>query len=128
MKITAKEHYQQLRVLTCEELWTREVPAFNKSSGKDRIQRVAVVRAVGVVFSEWGTPVERDTARKWLQGLLRDPEEKVRRYAMTALPKLGANASEENDLLDLLDKTSSEREVRHLSRALEKIGGTSTLE
>lgn len=128
MNITAKEHYQRLRVLTCHELWTREVPAFNKCSGKDRIQRVAVVRAVGVVFSESGTPTERDTARKWLQALLRDPEEKVRRYAMTALPKLGANASEEIDLLDLLDKTSSEREVRHLSRALEKIGGASTLE
>lgn len=128
MKPTAKEHYQQLRVLTCTELWTREVPAFDQSSGKDRIQRVAVVRAVGVVFSESGTPQERETARSWLQGLLRDPEEKVRRYAMTALPKLGADASEERELLDLLDKTSSDREVRHLSRALEKIGGTSTLE
>jgi len=128
MKITAKEHYQRLRLLTCKELWSGEVPAFDKSSGKDRIQRVAVVRAVGVVFSECGTPVERATARKWLQGLLRDPEEKVRRYAMTALPKLGADASEEMELLDLLDKTSSEREVRHLSRTLEKIGGTSTLE
>ena len=128
MKITAKEHYQKLRLLTCEELWNDEVPKFNQLAGSARVSNVAVVRAVGVIFSESGTPNQRDAARKWLKELLNDPEEKVRRYAMTALPKIGGDTTGENQLLDLLEKTSSAREKQHLGRTLEKIGGAATLE
>jgi 23S rRNA G2445 N2-methylase RlmL len=126
-KNPTKEHYQRLRRLTCEELWDREVDAFDRAGEKDRVSLVAVVRAVGVVFSESGSPSQQDTARNWLRKLLNDPQEKVRRYAMTALPKIGASAEEEKDLLGLLKASVSDREKKHLGQALEKIGGAATV-
>jgi 23S rRNA G2445 N2-methylase RlmL len=126
-KRSPKEHYQLLRQLPCAQLWTDEVPAFDRANARERVANVAVIRAVGVVFSESGTPAERDAARRWLQSLLHDPEEKVRRYAMTALPKLGAGEHEEAALLALLKTTHSAREKQSLGRTLEKIGGAATL-
>ncbi len=124
----AKEHYQRLRVLSCEELWAGEVSAFDQAGPAERAKRVAVVRAVGVVFSESGSAAQKELARDWLRALLRDPEEKIRRYAMTALPKIGVDAAEEAELLALLEKSSSDRERKSLGRTLEKIGGAATLE
>jgi 23S rRNA G2445 N2-methylase RlmL len=46
---------------------------------------------------------------------------------MTALPKLGAGKSEERALLSLLRTTTIEREKKFLGQALDKIGGTATL-
>lgn len=126
-KNPTKEHYQVLRHLTCEELWDREVVAFDRAGEAERVSLVAVVRAVGVVFSESGTPSQQDKARKWLRKLLNDPQEKVRRYAMTALPKIGASGEEEKDLLGLLKTSVSDREKKHLGQALEKIGGAATV-
>jgi 23S rRNA G2445 N2-methylase RlmL len=126
-KNLTKEHYQRLRQLDCSELWDNEVAAFDRANEKDRVSLVAVVRAVGVVFSECGTPSQREQARSWLRKLLNDPQEKVRRYAMTALPKLGGSAEEEKDLLGLLATSVSDREKKHLGQALEKIGGAATL-
>ena len=123
----AKELYHRLRVLSCEQLWTEEVPAFDRADARGRMDRVGLIRAVGVVFSESGTPAQREQARQWLRALLHDPEEKIRRYAMTALPKIGAEAGEEIELLRLLEKTASDREKESLSRTLEKIGGSATL-
>jgi 23S rRNA G2445 N2-methylase RlmL len=122
----AKTDYQRLRHLPCEELW-REAAAFDRAQGRERVQRVGVVRAVGVVFSESGTAEQKEQARQWLRALLHDPEEKVRRYAMTALPKIGVDAREEADLLTLLENASSDRERQSLGRTLEKIGGSATL-
>lgn len=127
-RLSPKEHYQQMRVLSCEELWSDEVPKFDQASPRDRISLVGIIRAVGVVFSESGSPAQKDEARQWLQSLLQDPEEKVRRYAMVALPKIGAAAAEEGKLLSLLKKTSSDREKKFLAQTLEKIGGAATLE
>jgi 23S rRNA G2445 N2-methylase RlmL len=124
----AKEHYQRLRVLSCERLWTEEVPAFDRANARERLETVAVVRAVGVVFSESGTPEQKAAAREWLLRLLDDPEEKIRRYAMNALPKLGADAREEEALHFVLRRASSDREKISVGRALEKIGGEATLE
>lgn len=123
-----KEHYQRLRRLGCEELWSQEVPRFNQATAAERRSQVSVVRAVGVVFSETGTPQQKETARQWLIGLLEDPEEKIRRYAMAALPKLGAGEREEAGLLSLLPKTASGREEKFLAQTLGKIGGKATLE
>jgi len=123
----AKEHYQRLRLLSCEELWEEEVAEFDRAESRGRLDRVAVVRAVGVVFSESGTPEQQAQAMVWLRGLLNDPEEKVRRYAMTALPKLGGGVREEADLLNLLAATSGERERKFVARTLEKVGGSATL-
>ena len=124
---TDKELYRQLRVLSCEKLWDDEVARFDRSAPKERMERVAVIRAVGTVFSESGTAKQKAEARLWLVRLLEDSSEKVRRYAMTALPKLGPGASEERALLSLLETTTVEREKKFLGQALDKIGGTATL-
>lgn len=124
----AKEHYRSLRRLSCEELWENEVTAFDAMDERGRMDHVSVVRAVGVAFSEGGTPEQKGRARLWLRGLLRDPQEKVRRYAMNALPKLGAAAAEEAELLNLLKNSGSERERKALGQTLGKIGGAPTLE
>jgi 23S rRNA G2445 N2-methylase RlmL len=123
-----KELYRQLRNLSCEELWDREVPSFDRATPEERIKQVAVVRAVGVIFSESGTAKQKDAVRPWLRRLLNDPSEKIRRYAMTALPKIGAGAVEETELLSLLRKTQIDREKRFLGQTLEKIGGAATLQ
>ena len=124
---SAKEHYHQLRMLSCDDLWSREVPAFDQASVAERMERVAVVRAVGVAFSESGTAEQKQEVLGWLRGLLNDPAEKIRRYAMTAMPKLGAGEREEAELLALLGRTESERERVSLAEVLQKIGGTATL-
>ena len=123
-----RAHYQQLRLLSCDQLWTREVPGFDTAPPPERMQLVSVVRAVGVVFSETGSPAQKQQARNWLRGLLSDPTEKVRRYAMAALPKLGAGEAEEHELLALVGKAASEREDRALVQTLSRIGGKATLE
>jgi predicted RNA methylase len=127
-KRAGKELYQQLRALPWEQLWADEVPRFDKASRKERNERVAVIRAVGVVFSESGEPARKEDVRRWLRGLLHDPGEKIRRYAMAALPKIGAGPGEETELLSLLQTTTGGREKKFLAKALEKIGGTATLE
>src|SRR5271154_4824784 len=127
-KNAGKELYQQLRALSWEQLWSDEAPRFNKASPKERSERVAVVRAVGVVFSESGDPAHKEEVRLWLLGLLHDPCEKIRRYAMAALPKIGAGPGEEAELLALLRTTTTGREKKFVAQALEKIGGMATLE
>lgn len=124
---TDKDLYRELRVLSCEELWDDEVARFDRSTPEERMKRVAVIRAVGTVFSESGTRKQKAEARSWLVRLLQDPNEKVRRYAMTALPKLGAGTSEEKALLSLLRTSTVQREKKFLGQALEKIGGAATL-
>ena len=124
---SSKEHYSQLRTLSCEDLWSREVPSFDRASPEERMERVAVVRAVGVAFSESGTAEQKEDVLRWLRGLLYDPAEKIRRYAMTAMPKLNAGTREEMELLALLERTASEREKQSLAETLEKIGGKATL-
>ncbi|MFB3883997.1 MAG: TRM11 family methyltransferase [Thermodesulfobacteriota bacterium] len=123
-----KELYRELRLLSAERLWNDEVPRFDRSAPEERVKRVAVIRAVGVAFSRSGTATQRAEVRSWLVRLLQDPTEKVRRYAMTALPKLGAGASEEAALLSLLRTTPVGREKKFLSQALDKIGGRATLD
>lgn len=125
---TDKELYRQLRILSCEELWKEEVPRFDRADPKERLERVAVIRALGVAFSGAGTADQKADVRAWLTRLLQDPAEKIRRYAMAALPKIGAGRREESELLSLLKTTTGEREKKYLGRALDKIGGMATLE
>ena len=127
-KNPSKQLYHTLRRLPWEVLWREEVPRFDRATPQERTARVAVVRAVGVVFSESGPEAEREAVQAWLLGLLQDPGEKVRRYAMTALPKIGAGTSAEAELLALLQRSGSERETKSLGRTLDKIGGVATLE
>lgn len=124
----SKALYRQLRELTCEQLWEVEVPRFERADAQERIERVAVIRAVGVVLAESGTAPQKAAARDWLRKLLQDPAEKVRRYAMNALPKLGAGSTEESALLTLVGRDASEREQKSLGSALAKIGGATTLQ
>ena len=126
-KKATKELYKELRGLSCEQLWELEVPRFDQADPQERLDRVAVVRAVGVVFSESGTAEQKDKVRPWLRRLLQDPQEKIRRYSMAALPKIGAGQDEEAELLALLQSTEAAREKKFLGRALEKVGGIATL-
>ena len=125
---TGKELYRQLRAVPWEQLWTEEVARFDRATARERFDTVSFIRAVGVVFSESGPAEKRDEVRRWLRKLLQDPEEKVRRYAMAALPKIGAGAGEEAELLGLLRTGTSARETKYLGRTLDKIGGEATLE
>lgn len=125
---TDKDLYRQLRTLSCEKLWTEEVARFDQASPKERLERVAVIRAVGVVFAGTASVEQRAAARAWLARLLQDPAEKIRRYAMAAMPKIGAGPREESELLALLKTSTGEREKKYLGRALDKIGGAATLD
>jgi 23S rRNA G2445 N2-methylase RlmL len=125
---TGKDLYKQLRALPWARLWTEEVARFERAGARERFETVAVIRAVGVVFSESGPAEQANEVRQWLRGLLRDPEEKVRRYAMAALPKIGASVGDEAELLALLRQTTSAREEKFLGRTLDKVGGAATLE
>jgi 23S rRNA G2445 N2-methylase RlmL len=122
-----REHYQLLRRLDPATLWSSEVTRFNSASARERMQLVSVVRAVGVVFSESGSCDEKERARAWLTSLLVDPEEKIRRYAMLALTKVGGGESGEAKLLELLEHPASSRENKFVAQTLERIGGEETL-
>jgi len=123
-----KKLYRELRALPWLTLWQEEVPRFNQASPEVRIQRVAVIRAVGAGLAENQQPDLKDTVRTWLLSLLQDPSEKIRRYAMAALPKIGAGRTEERELLALLQRTPVDREKKFLGQALSKIGGSATLD
>jgi 23S rRNA G2445 N2-methylase RlmL len=122
-----KALFQELRKLDCDTLWSREASAFEQASSAERARRVAVIRAVGVVLGEAPETHWRDRARPWVRGLLEDPSETVRRYAITALPRLGSGPEEENRLLRLRTETTSERERQAIDEALAKIGGRASL-
>jgi 23S rRNA G2445 N2-methylase RlmL len=128
MPTTAKELYRQLRVLPWEQLWLQEAARFDRASPEERSARVALIRAVGVVFCESGAPEHKEPVRCWLRALLHDPDEKTRRYAMAALPKIGAGPEDEAELLSLWRTATSGREKKFLMQTLEKIGGTATLQ
>lgn len=119
--------YKQLRDLPKELLWSHEVERFNAADARERMDRVAVIRAVGMIFGRFGSEEEKETVRTWLVSLLNDPQEKIRRYAANALPKVGAGEQGEAGILGLLRNGSGAREQRHLGRALEKVGGAATL-
>lgn len=120
--------YKHLRDLPKERLWESEVARFNSADPRERMSTVAVIRAVGSTFGRFGTEEEKRKVREWLLTLLDDPQEKIRRYAAAALPKIGAGEQGEEKLLDVLKNSREEREQRHLGRALEKVGGAATLE
>ncbi|MCX6996255.1 MAG: methyltransferase domain-containing protein, partial [Kiritimatiellaeota bacterium] len=124
---TDQELYRQLRRLSPAQLWLHEAAAFNRAPPRERLARVAVIRAVGVAFAGFGTALQKAEVRAWLIRLLQDPEEKLRRYAMAALPKLGVGPDGEAALLALLRTTTLAREQKFLEQALAKIGGAATL-
>ncbi|MCX6935541.1 MAG: hypothetical protein NTZ01_05030, partial [Verrucomicrobia bacterium] len=123
-----KELYRELRALPWINLWQEEVPRFDQATPEERIQRVAVIRAVGAGLTNANQPDLKEPVRKWLLSLLQDPSEKIRRYAMAALPKIGAGRTEERELLALLQKSTADREKKFLGQALNKIGGSATLD
>jgi 23S rRNA G2445 N2-methylase RlmL len=123
-----KDLYRELRNLPPEILWKEEVARFDRASPKERNERVAVIRAVGVVFAAAGSARERADVKAWLLRLLDDPSEKIRRYAMAAIPKLRGVEGAESTMISLLKRTTVERERRYVGRALDKIGGAATLE
>ena len=127
-KNPTKELYQKLRLLSWSQLWDEEVARFDQQAPGERLANVALIRAVGVVFSEFGDMAQKPDVARWLRALLGDPEEKIRRYAMAALPKIGAGEVEEEGLIALLKNTTNEREKKFLGKSLNKIGGAATLD
>ena len=125
---SAKELYKRLRGRSWTQIWSEDVARFNVASADERKKTVAVIRAVGVVFAESGPMEEKARVREWLRGLLKDSDEKVRRYAMAAMPKIGAGPKEEGELLSALQNTKGEREKKFLVQTLGKIGGAAALE
>jgi len=123
-----KDLYRELRLLPWAKLWQEEVPRFTQAAADEKVNRVAVIRAVGAGFSEANQPTLKEPVRQWLLSLLQDPSEKVRRYAMNALPKIGAGRTEERQLLQLLKTSGIDREKKFLGQALNKIGGSATLD
>ncbi|HUS33941.1 MAG TPA: methyltransferase [Verrucomicrobiae bacterium] len=122
-----KELYKQLRALPWDKLWSEQVPRFNAATARERMERVAVIRAVGVVFAASGPPERLGEVKAWLHSLLRDSEEKIRRYAAAALPKIGADSQDEVELLAVAKSAATPREKEHIGKALGKIGGKETL-
>jgi hypothetical protein len=120
--------YARTRALHRDDLRTREAPRYDALPPEDRLREVGLLRAIGAVFGQFGTPQEKAWARAWLLGLLDDPQEKIRRYAIQGLPKLNAGPAEERALLSLLDRAASPRERAALHDALEKIGGRASLD
>ena len=47
--------YKRLRDLPKEQLWKSEVPRFEAASPRERMQGVALIRALGTIFSRFGT-------------------------------------------------------------------------
>lgn len=119
--------YRRLRALSWERLWYKEVPRYNAAQSAERLAQVAVIRAVGAALSEGQGAGQRKEVRIWLIELLGDSAEKIRRYAMAAIPKVGADPEMEARLLELLKTSVLPREKAGLARALEKIGGQATL-
>jgi 23S rRNA G2445 N2-methylase RlmL len=119
--------YRQLRELPAAQLWNEEVPKFNQLGPKERNQQVALVRAVGVVFSTSRNPEMKAAVKAWMISLLQDSSEKIRRYATAAIPKLGGDEESERKLIDILKTTDVDREKKKVAAALEKIGGAATL-
>ena len=124
----AKLLYQELRRKNWTELWAEDVAEFDAAPVEWRVRLAPVVRAVGVVALESGDPEIREQAAEWLLGLLNDPVEKVRRYAIAALPKLGLGREAEVALHEALSRSASESEKALALRTLEKVGGSMTLE
>lgn len=119
--------YRQLREVPAAQLWHEEVPKFNQLPAKERDRQVALVRAVGVVFSTSRNPEMKAAVKAWMLGLLHDPSEKIRRYATAAIPKLGGDEESERKLLEILKTSDGDREKKKVAAALEKIGGAATL-
>ena len=122
-----KDLYRQLRELPAAQLWSVEVPKYDQLTAKERDQQVALVRAVGVVFSTSRNPEMKAAVKAWMISLLQDPSEKIRRYATAAIPKLGGDEESERKLIDILKTTDVDREKKKVASALEKIGGAATL-
>jgi 23S rRNA G2445 N2-methylase RlmL len=122
-----RAHYIALSQLDCDTLWDHAT-AFDQATPADRLKTVSVIRAVAVVFAQTGTSKQKDMARRWIRSLLEDSSEKIRRYAVQALPKLGADHHDEKALLSLWERPTSEREQRAVTRTLERVGGIQTIQ
>jgi hypothetical protein len=120
--------YQRLRRVPCESLWQNEVPTFNQASPRERTANVALIRAIGVTAACQASPELKSAIRLWLRGLLKDPEEKIRRYAINALPKVEPGPEEESALIELLRNSTSTREQEAAQEVLSIIGSGTTLQ
>lgn len=118
--------YQQLRALSWEELWAREVVAFEQTEGAERARRAPLLRAMAVLAAGRSAP-DQQKAVAWLRPWVGDAEEKVRRYALAALTKLEEVSAPENLLLSAIENSRTEREKRHATNLLTPRAGAASL-
>lgn len=121
-----KELFRAYSRLSPRELMEQAV-RYAEAPDAERQGQVALIRALGVVVGQQGTPEDLVTARRWMLDRLQDSLETVRRYAITALPRLEAGPTEEAALLARLE-LATPREREALLEALQKLGGKATLE
>lgn len=119
--------YDRCRRLSRQELRLLATHALTRLPAEAQVREAGLIRAIGAIFGLHGTAAEKSWARDWLLPLLNHPEEKIRRYAILALPKLHAGSVEEAALLRLYQTSALPRERLQVASALEKIGGSLTL-
>jgi len=70
----AKDFYKELRRLGWQQIWSNHVPEFNREIPGSKTRNAGLVRAVGVVFLESGSPSQKAEVAAWLRSLLKDPD------------------------------------------------------
>ena len=79
--------YKRLRDLPKERLWNSEVPRFDAASPRERMQGVTLIRALGTIFSRFGTEEEKTAVRGWLTALLKDSGRRGDRETSIKVPR-----------------------------------------
>ena len=115
-----KDLYKSLRKLSAAKLWEEAAKFDRLATQSAREQQVAVVRAVGVKFSN-ADDARKSAAQAWLLQLLTDDSEKIRRYAAAATSRIGGGDADEL-LLSLLRTGASVRERESAAAALADAG------
>ena len=115
-----KDLYKSLRKLSAAKLWEETAKFDRLATQSAREQQVAVVRAVGVKFSN-ADDARKSAAQAWLLQLLTDDSEKIRRYAAAATSRIGGGDADEL-LLSLLRTGASVRERESAAAALADAG------
>ena len=117
----AKDYYRAVRDLTWANIWHDERPKFDgMETSAERERHAGLIRAIG---DKGRSPnVDRSEVLQWVHERLEDESEKVRRYAIAAIAKLGSPEESEQLLLGVLRASATERERAAAADALRKLG------
>ena len=68
----AKDLYKELRRLGWQQIWSDHVPAFNREIPGSKTRNAGLVRAVGVVFLESGSPSQKADIVRFVRNARKD--------------------------------------------------------